>query len=688
MGYKYLLTAALVTCVFQPCLFAQDDSAKVKALDEVVVTGQYRPQSLKNSVYRVRTIKQEQIKLRGATDIAGVLNNELGIRFNTDYALAESDVSIMGMDGRNVKILLDGIPVVDREATKQSLSQIDINSIERIEIVEGPMSVAYGTDALAGVINIITKKPGKRGDNLSVSARIQEETTGKYYQPFANEGIHNENLALNWQNQKWYASAYGTRNTFGGWSGNAAFHAKDSKPKDQYLTGGALGFRKDDLNVWYRLDYLNEDITANGALNPNNYRSKDQDFITNRFTHQLQAEWRLSSTLGLNAAASYQDYKRETETYEYDYNKNIETPTTDPGEWDISKFKTAFFRGTANWGISSMVTLQPGIEVKSDKASGQRIAGNPSIEDYAFFVSAEIKPVAGINIRPGVRVSKNSVYDAPVVPSINVKFALSKDIDFRVSYGRGFRAPSLRELYFYFFDVNHSIQGNTDLKAEYSNSFNGSLTWQSVAAKNISLTSTLAGFYNDFNNRIDLAQIGNTLVFTYSNISKYKTTGATLDNKLSVKNLSATLGISYIGRYNNYIDDPSFKSTTQDKFNWSPEVNSNIIYRFPKLKAQAGVFYKFTGKLPRYQVMTNSTNGQQGLVLTETESFNMADLTLSKTLFKYFTIQAGVKNLFDVTRLQSSVADGGSAHGGSGSSSLVAYGRSYFAGLLINWSRN
>ena len=64
----------------------------------------------------------------------------------------------MGMSGNNVKILLDGIPLIDRGATKQSLSQLDVNSIERVEIVEGPMSVVYGTDALAGVINIITKR--------------------------------------------------------------------------------------------------------------------------------------------------------------------------------------------------------------------------------------------------------------------------------------------------------------------------------------------------------------------------------------------------------------------------------------------------------------------------------------------------------------------------------------------------
>ena len=151
-----IVTVFIHTSALAQAPAVSQDSARV--LDEVVVTGQYRPQSLKQSVYKVSVINQERIRMRGATDIATVLNNEIGIRFSTDRILRETDVNIMGMSGQNVKVLFDGIPLVDRESTKQSLSQIDINTVERIEIVEGPMSVVYGTDALAGVINIITKK--------------------------------------------------------------------------------------------------------------------------------------------------------------------------------------------------------------------------------------------------------------------------------------------------------------------------------------------------------------------------------------------------------------------------------------------------------------------------------------------------------------------------------------------------
>lgn len=662
---------------------ASQDSSKI--LEEVVFTGQYKPQSLKQSVYKVRVINNERIRMRGATDVLGVLNNEVGIRFSTDNILGETDINIMGMSGQNVKVLLDGVPMVDRGSTKQSLSQVDINTIERIEIVEGPMSVVYGTDALAGVINIITKKTKAGVNNLSVTARIQEDGTGEYYTPLSSDGTHYQNIGINWQKGKWNASGSFTRNNFGGWTGNAGYRAQEAKPKEQNLFGGTLGFRHKNINTWYRLDYLDEDIYIAGTLNTNNYRAKDQHYLTERFTHQLQNEWQVKHNFRLSTALSYQDYKRTTETNTFDFTTNTKIKSTDPGEQDVSTFKTFFARTTGQWVISEKVSLQPGLELKSDRTTGERISGSPSITDFSVFASAEIRPVKGLNIRPGARFSENSVYDAPpVIPSLNVKIELDKKSDLRLSYAKGFRAPILRELYFYFFDANHSIEGNTALKAESSNSYNASLSRQFIETESIKFGSTLSGFYNRFKNRIGLASSANN-VFTYINIEKFRTTGGTLENNFSWKNFSATVGFSYIARYNLYSEDNTFQHEDLPKFVWSPELSSNIIFKFPKLNAEAGLFYKFTGKLPSYTVTVNPA-GQADVYLMNIESYHWADITLSKNLFRYFTIQGGVKNLFDVVRLDNT-AESGSMHSGGGPI-LTGYGRSYFVGLNFQWNKN
>ncbi|MFT4024791.1 MAG: TonB-dependent receptor plug domain-containing protein [Flavihumibacter sp.] len=193
---------------------------QAKNLDSVIVTGQFRPGTLRNSAYRVKVISNELIRARAVTDVGSLLNNELGYRFSTDYTLAESDLSVMGMGGNNVKILLDGVPLVDRGSTKQSLSQIDINTIDRIEMVEGPMSVVYGTDALAAVINIITRKT-KEKNQFNAYLKMQEESVGDTYQPLKGNGVHQESMGVDGSIGNWQAALSVSRNDFGGWRGQA-----------------------------------------------------------------------------------------------------------------------------------------------------------------------------------------------------------------------------------------------------------------------------------------------------------------------------------------------------------------------------------------------------------------------------------------------------------------------------------
>mgnify|MGYP000544628773 CR=1 FL=1 len=134
-----------------------------------------------------------------------------------------------------------------------------------------------------------------------------------------------------------------------------------------------------------------------------------------------------------------------------------------------------------------------------------------------------------------------------------------------------------------------------------------------------------------------------------------------------------------------YYEDPNFKDWDQSRFTWSPEINSNIIYRYPKWKMQAGLFYKFTGALPAYQMGTDPSTNETIIYLAKTESWHQADLTVSKNIFNQLTIQAGIKNLFDITRLQNTSQDAG-AHS-SGGPVLTSYGRSYFFGLSYQWSK-
>ncbi len=665
--------------------FGQQDSAKMRSLDEVIITGQYKPQSVKNSVYQVRVINSERIRFSGATSVQQVLNNQLGFRFSNDNTLGTSDVQLMGMSGRNVKILLDGVPMVDRGDTRESLNQVDINTIERIEIVEGPMSVSYGSDALAGVVNIVTKK--KQTNGLSLTAKVQEETAGSEYHPFNYKGAHTQNIGLGLKKNNWNLFLGGTHNEADGFGGDAYGRSKDWKPKEQWMGNIKLGYSNAKFNIYYRFDGLNEKITARNAINYNNYKAIDQRYITDRFTHQLQGELRFNNKMQLSSVIAYSIYQRHTKTTRHDFEKDTDELTTGAGEQDISKFNSFVFQSTLNYQLSSAISLQPGVDINRDEAAGDRIAGNPVITNYAFFVSSEIKPTHKINIRPGLRFIKNSVYNAPpIIPAINTKFVLTKNLDLRMSYAYGFRSPALRELYFYFVDANHNITGNPNLKAEYSNSFTGSLNWAGSLSKDVQVSAALGAFYNVFNNQIDFALASaSSNQYTYFNINKAKTLGGTLEKKISWKKINAAIGFSYIGYYRELYDDKNYVREDDRNFLWSPEISSSIGYNIDKLKTRLSLFYKYTGKKPQFVTGTNASN-QPVLYVAETAGYHLADLTAFTTLNKYVSVSAGVKNIFDVTNVSSTAGGTGSIHS-SGGPTPISYGRSYFLGLNYQWNK-
>jgi outer membrane receptor for ferrienterochelin and colicins len=271
---------------------------------------------------------------------------------------------------------------------------------------------------------------------------------------------------------------------------------------------------------------------------------------------------------------------------------------------------------------------------------------------------------------------------------VNAKFSLSDKWGIRLAYAYGFRAPALRELYFDFHDANHDIIGNPDLKAEYSNSFSGSLSYTASKDNQFGWVITLAPFYNQFNNLISYAQSAtNPSQFVTVNIDEFKTTGATLESKTTWKNLDATLGLGYIGRYNAFSDVEQYKDENLSTFTWTPEVNANIIYNLRKIGTSLSLFYKFAGERPGYSEFYNNTTGQYEVGLTKIDSYHWADLIITKAFKKYITISGGVKNLFDVTDLNTSSADPGGTHSGAGLRPM-GYGRSYFLGLALQWSKN
>lgn len=148
-----------------------------------------------------------------------------------------------------------------------------------------------------------------------------------------------------------------------------------------------------------------------------------------------------------------------------------------------------------------------------------------------------------------------------------------------------------------FHNDNHDIDGNPDLKAEYSNNVTGSFTYRILHNARIRLTTTLSGFYNVFKDKISLAQNVDIPNYnTYYNIGRYKTLGGALETSLAWGGLRVNVNASLIGRYNKYASDD--KSLPQ--FRYSPEVSTTISYHIAKSGTDISFFYKYTGQRKEY----------------------------------------------------------------------------------------
>ena len=139
----------------------------VSNINDLVITGQIVPVMAKQSIYKVNAISTTEINQRAAVSLNDVLNYEMNNFISNDNLLGSS-VNIGGIGGQNVKVLVNGIPVTGRENGNLDMGQLNMNNIKRIEMIQGPMSVMYGSNALGGVINLITATPKKKKPSITI----------------------------------------------------------------------------------------------------------------------------------------------------------------------------------------------------------------------------------------------------------------------------------------------------------------------------------------------------------------------------------------------------------------------------------------------------------------------------------------------------------------------------------------
>lgn len=653
-------------------------ASSVKEFEEVAITAQYKSQVVEKAVHNIKVIDRQKIEAMAAQDLKDVLTNELNVRLGEDNILGSS-MQLQGIGGENVKILVDGVPFNGRLNGNIDLSQIPLESIERIEIVEGPLSVSYGTDALAGTINIITKKN---------QARRFEVNSNNY---FESSGKVNNTVSLGWQLKKHQIRLEGGRHFFDGWDpSHKAFHfdphpiADSSRvmqwnPKEQVFGGMNYRYNRKNTLFNYSGQLFNENIINRGMPRPPYQQTAYDDYYkTTRINQRANFQYRFKNNYRLSFIAAYNGYFRQKNTQIRDLTEISDVISGNPNDHDTSSYHSFIARGRfIQTKVNSKINYEIGYDILYEIANGERILDQQqSIGDYALYATAEYSPFKSLIIRPGIRYGYNSEYKSPVTPSINIKYDFfereKQQMSLRASYARGFRSPSIKELHYVFVDINHNIVGNPNLEAEYANHFNLSIH-QNVRLKKLKLKNKVVLFYNDIHQLITLAQSSAT-EYSYFNLDRYTTTGLQVESNINYKDITTGIGLGYIGRYNDLKADDS-KSIN---FLFSPEVKFNFQYNWKKAGIQTAVFYKYTGVLPNIR-----TNEEGEMYETQIDDYHMTDLTISKFVWnKRLKFTAGVKNLFDVTSITGS-ASGEGAHAVSSGSVSIGMGRVYHLGIRL-----
>lgn len=624
-----------------------------KILEEVVITGNYKATGIDKSVVPTRIISLQKLSPLAVQNVGEVLKYQANLRIQQDNILG-AGLSMQGISGENVKILLNGVPLNGRQNGNIDLGQLNVNNVERIEVVEGPLSVQYGTNALAGTINIITKKnPSKP---LDLQASFYHESVG-HYNVHANLGIQEGVHSL---------MTSGGRNFFAGWSDANYGRFQTWKPKIQYFGDVNYALTVGKTQIGYMGNYLNEFILNRGRpLLPYFKKAFDDHYTTTRFSNSLTFSRPIGEQLKTNILLSYNDYSRTKNTFYRDLVTLLDFMTTDEGAQDTTHFNLLSSRGTVTKTNSDNFNFEMGYDINVETGSGLRLKGKKQqIGDYAAFMSAEWKLNDRLTLRPGLRVAYNTSYSSPIIPSLNMLWKVNNELNLRISYGRGFRAPSLKELYFYFVDINHNIRGNENLEAEKSHNVNTFLTYKKVVDKNIyKVESSL--FVNSINNLITLALLrGEQNEYGYINVGQFKTIGGQCYGEVVLNNLTIGSGASLIHSINVFNDN--------DYTAESWETRSNVTYNFVKAKINVNFWFKHTGKQPGY--ILNEDGKVQPTFL---DSFNMADIGAGKTLLRdKAVLSLGVKNIFNVKNINSQLASG--AHSSASGSSSLATGRNFY----------
>ncbi|MBL7728717.1 MAG: TonB-dependent receptor [Dinghuibacter sp.] len=468
MKKTFFAVAAIITGSH---LHAQQDTLYTP-LDEVVITASKFPQKQNQTGKTVTVINNALLQQNQGKTLASVLNNQAGLMVNGAENANGANLSVYtrGASSQYTAILINGMPVTDPSGVYSyfDLNTLPVEMVERVEILKGGQSTLYGTDASAGVINIILKKPAEK--KLALTGML----AGGTYNTFkGNVGASGQAGAFSYRLQyahhdtKGFSTARDVR-------GNGNF---DRDGFNQQSAQASIGYAKKN----YRLSLFSQYNKYKAGLDDGAFRDdKDYNFTLKNNVAGLQSQLQFNKGSWM-LQYSFQQHNR------VNLNEAGDVPPGSFAPYFKNEFtgRNHFAETYVRFQPSGNVQLVAGAEMRradaeqfSDYGFGPSTVGRDTLNNNTFgaYVSGAVQPNKAVNIEGGVRYTKHSEYGSNINWNINPSIGIAHGIRVFANVSTAFRAPSLDELFAPFY-------GNRNLDAERSLGWDAGFSFSSANKK-------------------------------------------------------------------------------------------------------------------------------------------------------------------------------------------------------------
>ena len=503
-------------------------------------------QNIEDVQASIEVLDEKFIEQSKAKSVPQLLNNAFGLYVNDTGST--SSVSIRGFSSTHTLILVDGMRRTGKYGTFD-LTSIQLEDIQRVEIVRGPMSALYGADGIAGVINIITKKnPKKDYVKATLIGGAAQNGQRETYIAKLNGTNVQENISHSYSIELREKNDYRSDK-----SSISTDLKKESKQFLSYTNGINLN---DNNSLNTRLEYARQDDKGINYDNSELYEKEDRYQVSTQYKH-INDDFIFDTNL----------------SYGYS-NADVQRGTGS----EITKYKQLefnnYFRHFTNDEMSNIL----GAGYKRDDIEVSMYSKDASRDNFNVLFQNEYYLSDSLVTNFGLRYDDFSDFGDTLNPKVSIMYTLS-DLKFRASYGEAFKAPSFTDMYSHFTrsagPILYDISGSENLKPEESRTYEFAITYNkdNFDFEIIHHRSKLDNLISTYTSSYDAST--KTNYTTYQNIDKSQINGTEISARYSFENgFGLNLGWEYLDTKDNTTNERLTGSAqTTLKMKLSYEIN-------------------------------------------------------------------------------------------------------------------